>query len=88
MFFLFCGIVVYNVCKMMLLHQKFAVIRVWLQKDWPWLRKRQIRSLIIQRSVIDSSSTDDEMDPILHNAPQVARFDQYREALIGTYSVK
>ena len=88
MFLLFCGIVVYNVSKMISLPQRWGVIRVWLlEKDWPWVKRKQIRSLLIQGSNVDSSSSsDEEMDPILHNAPPVARFHEYREPLIETFS--
>ena len=70
------------------LPQKWGVMKVWLlEKDWPWTRRKKLRSLIIQRSVTDSSSSsDEEMDRILDNAPPVARFDKYREPLIETVS--
>ena len=88
MFLLFCGVIAYNASKMMLLPQKWGVVKVWLQeRDWPWGRRKQIRSLILPASANDSNSSsddDDEMDSVLHNAPPVAHFHEYREPLIET----
>ena len=46
------------------------------------------RSLLLQNSVtnsVGSSSSEDELDPILRNAPPVARYDKLREPLVETH---
>ena len=52
------------------------------------MKKKQIRSLILPYVDPDNdedlSSSDSELDPILQNVPPVARYDKYREPLIGT----
>ena len=52
------------------------------------MKRKQIRSLILPYVDPDNdedlSSSDSELDPILQNAPPVARYDEYREPLIGT----
>ena len=87
MFLLFCGVVVYHVYKKLSDTQRWRKMKVWLlDKKWPWMRRKPIRSLILPHIDTDSdlSSSDDELDPVLRNAPPVARFDQYREPLIET----
>ena len=89
MFLLFCGIVVYHILKKLSVTQRWGLMKVWLlDRSWPWMKRKQIRSLILPYVDPDNdedlSSSDSELDPILHNAPPVARYDQYREPLIGT----
>ena len=89
MFLLFCGIVVYHILKKLSVTRRWGLMKVWLcDRRWPWMKRKQIRSLILPYVDPDNdedlSSSDSELDPILHNAPPVARYDQYREPLIGT----
>ena len=89
MFLLFCGIVVYHILKKLSVTRRWGLMKVWLlDRRWPWMKKKQIRSLILPYVDPDNdedlSSSDSELDPILQNAPPVARYDQYREPLIGT----
>ena len=89
MFLLFCGIVVYHILKKLSVTRRWGLIKVWLlDRRWPWMKRKQIRSLILPYVDPDNdedlSSSDSELDPILHNAPPVARYDEYREPLIGT----
>ena len=90
MFLLFCGVVFYHVYKRLSNTQRFRIMKVWLfNKRWPWMKRKQIRSLIlpyIDPDNIDesSSSSDSELDPLLINAPPLARYDEYREPLIET----
>ena len=88
MFLLFCGVVVYHVYKKLSDTQRWRKVKVWLlQRRWPWMKQKPIRSLIlhINPDIGDElSSSDSELDPILHNAPPVARYDEYREPLIET----
>ena len=88
-FLLFCGIVVYHILKKLSVTRRWGLMKVWLlDRRWPWMKKKQIRSLILPYVDPDNdedlSSSDSELDPILQNAPPVARYDQYREPLIGT----
>ncbi|CAI8034210.1 hypothetical protein GBAR_LOCUS19284, partial [Geodia barretti] len=88
-FLLFCGIVVYHILKKLSVTRRWGLMKVWLlDRRWPWMKKKQIRSLILPYvdpdNYEDSSSSDSELDPILQNAPPVARYDEYREPLIGT----
>ena len=52
------------------------------------MKRKPIRSLILPYVDPDNdeylSSSEGELDPILHNAPPVARYDEYREPLIET----
>ena len=89
MFLLFCGIVVYHILKKLSVTRRWGLMKVWLlDRRWPWMKRKQIRSLILPYVDPDNdedlSSSDSELDPILRNAPPVARYDQYREPLIGT----
>ena len=89
MFLLFCGIVVYHILKKLSVTQRWGLMKVWLlDRKWPWMKRKQIRSLILPYVDPDNdedlSSSDSELDPILHNAPPVARYDEYREPLIET----
>jgi hypothetical protein len=89
MFLLFCGIVVYHILKKLSVTRRWGLMKVWLlDRRWPWMKRKQIRSLILPYVDPDNdedlSSSDSELDPILQNAPPVARYDQYREPLIGT----
>ena len=82
MFLLFCGIVAYTIVRMLASTVWWGRTKLWLQeKQWLFKKRKQIRPLIIQHSFTDStsSSSEDEMDPILQNAPPVARYDQLRE---------
>ena len=89
MFLLFCGVIAFNIAALVIQTQCWRNLKVWLlERQWiVWKRKTPIRSLILQHSVTDSSSSssDDEMDPILENAPPVARYDQLREPLVETH---
>ena len=91
MFLLFCGVVVYHVLKKLSDTERGRLMKLWLlDMRCPWMRRKPIRSLILPYidpdSVGDLSSSDDdgELDPILRNAPPVARYDEYREPLIET----
>ena len=89
MFLLFCGVMVYHIAKRTSETQRWRLMRVWLlDKKWPWMKRKPIRSLILPYidpdSVDELSSSDNELDPILQNAPPVARYDEYREPLINT----
>ena len=89
MILLFCGIVVYHILKKLSVTRRWGLMKVWLlDRRWPWMKRKQIRSLILPYVDPDNgedlSSSDSELDPILHNAPPVARYDQYREPLIET----
>ena len=89
MFLLFCGIVMYHILKKLSVTRRWGLMKVWLlDRKWPWMKRKQIRSLILPYVDPDNdedlSSSDSELDPILHNAPPVVRYDQYREPLIGT----
>ena len=89
MFLLFCGIVVYHVLKKLSVTRRWGLMKVWLlDRRWPWMKRKQIRSLILPYVDPDSdedlSSSDSELDPILQNAPPLARYDEYREPLIET----
>ena len=87
MFLLFCGVVVYHVFSKLSETQKWRLVKVWLlDKRWPWMKRKPIRSLILPHDPDnnDLSSSNGELDPILHNAPPVVRYDQYREPLIET----
>ena len=89
MFLLFCGVVVYHMLKRLSETQRWRLMRVWLlDRKWPWMKRKPIRSLILPYidpdSIDDLSSSDSELDPILQNAPPVARYDEYREPLIET----
>ena len=88
-YLLFCGIVVYHILKKLSVTRRWGLMKVWLlDRRWPWMKKKQIRSLVLPYVDPDNdedlSSSDSELDPILQNAPPVARYDQYREPLIGT----
>ena len=85
MFLLFCGVIVYHVIIKLSETQKWRLVKVWLlDKKWPWMKRKPIRSLILPYidpdNCADVSSSDDELEPI----PPVARYDEYREPLIGT----
>ena len=90
MFLLFCGIFFYHVYKRLSDTRRFRIMKVWLlDKRWPWMKRKPIRSLVlpyIDPDNIDelSSSSDSELDPLLMNAPPLARYDEYREPLIET----
>ena len=86
MFLLFCGVVIYHVYKIFSDTQWWGKMKVWLlDKRWPWMKRKPIRSLILNHSGVDElSSSDSELDPILANAPPVVRYDEYREPLIET----
>ena len=88
MFLLFCGVVLYHVYKRLSDTQRFRIMKVWLlNKRWPWIKRKKIRSLIlpyIDPDNIELSSSDSELDPLLINAPPLARYDEYREPLIET----
>ena len=86
-FLLFCGIVVYHILKKLSVTRRWGLMKVWLlDRRWPWMKRRQIRSLILPYVDPDNdedlSSSDSELDPILQNAPPVARYDKYREPLM------
>ena len=79
----------YHIAKRTSETQRWRLMRVWLlDKKWPWMKRKPIRSLILPYidpdSVDELSSSDNELDPILQNAPPVARYDEYREPLINT----
>ena len=86
MFLLFCGVVIYHVYKKFSDTQWWGKMKVWLlDKRWPWMKRKPIRSLILNHSGVDElSSSDSELDPILGNAPPVVRYDEYREPLVET----
>ena len=87
MFLLFCGIVAYNIKTILIQTRCWRNLKVWLlERQCVRRKKTPIKSLVLQHSVYDSSSSsgDDEMDPILENAPPVARYDQFREPLVET----
>ena len=86
MFLLFCGVVIYHVYKKFSDTQWWGKMKVWLlDKRWPWMKRKPIRSLILNHSGVDDlSSSDSELDPILGNAPPVIRYDEYREPLVET----
>ena len=89
MFLLFCGIITWNICKILNGTHYWGKLKIWLQENrWPWKKRNTVRSLVLQNSVTESlsssSSSEDELDPILHNAPPVARYDQLREPLVET----
>ena len=90
-FLLFCGIVVYHILKKLSVTRRWGLMKVWLlDRRWPWMKKKQIRSLILPYVDPDNdenlSSSDSELDPILQNVQPVPSFDNYREPLIGTTS--
>ena len=87
MFLLFFGVVLYHVYKRLSDTQRFMIMKVWLlDKRWPWMKKKPIRSLVLP--YIDPDNIDEltcsELDPLLMNAPPLARYDEYREPLIET----
>ena len=89
MFLLFCGIVFYHVYKRLSDTQKFRIMKMWLlNKRWPWMKRKPIRSVILPYidpdNIDELSSSDNELDPLLINAPPLARYDEYREPLIET----
>ena len=86
MFLLFCGVVIYHVCMIFSDTQWWGKMKVWLlDKRWPWMKRKPIRSLILNHSGVDDlSSSESELDPILANAPPVIRYDEYREPLVET----
>ena len=85
MFLVFCGVVSYNVYKKISNTKSWIAMKNWiLEKKWPCKARYLTRSLILPPVMTDSSSSDDEMDPILQNAPPVAKYDEYREPLIET----
>ena len=86
MFLLFCGVVIYHVCMKISDTQWWGKMKVWLlDKRWPWMKRKPIRSLILNNSGIDElSGSDNELDPILADAPPVVRYDEYREPLVET----
>ena len=87
MFLVFCGVILYHMLKKLSNTQTWGKMKVWmLDKKWPWMKQKPIRSLILSNtgSAGELSSSEDELDPILGNAPPVIRYDQYREPLIGT----
>ena len=89
MFLLFCGIIVYHILKKVSVTRRWGLMKVWLlDRRWPWMKRKPIRSLILPYVDPDNdeylSSSEGELDPILHNAPPVARYDEYREPLIET----
>ena len=89
MFLLFCGIVVYHILKKLSVTRRWGLMKVWLlDRRWPWMKRKQIRSLILPYVDPDNdedlSSSDSELDPILQNAPPVANYDEYREPLVGS----
>ena len=83
MFLLFCGVILYHVMMKLPVTQKW---RLLLDKKWPWMKRKPIRSLILPYidpdncDDVSSSSSDDELGPM----PPVARYDEYREPLIET----
>ena len=93
MFLLFCGIIICHILKKLSVTRRWGLVRVWfLDQRWPWMKRKQIRSLILPYVDPDNdedlSSSDGELDPILHNAPPVARYNEYREPLIETNSCR
>ena len=87
MFLVFCGVILYHMLKKLSNTQTWRKMKVWmLDKKWPWMKQKPIRSLILSNTgnAGELSSSEDELDPILGNAPPVIRYDQYREPLIGT----
>ena len=88
MFLLFCGIVAVNLFQIVGGTHYWGQVKVWLQeKKWPWRKRKTVRSLVLRHSLTDSlssSSSEDELDPILQNAPPVARYDKLREPLVET----
>ena len=86
MFLLFCGVVAFNIGTIVTNTQCWGKLKIWvLERQWIWKKRTPIKSLVLQHSVSDtSSSSDDEMDPILENAPPVAHYDQLREPLVET----
>jgi predicted outer membrane repeat protein len=88
MFLLFCGIVAWNLFHIVGGTDYWGQVKVWLQeKKWPWRKRKTVRPLVLRHSVTDSlssSSSEDELDPILQNAPPVARYDKLREPLVET----
>ena len=89
MFLLFCGIVTWNIYQCLGGALYWEKLKVWLQeKNWPWRKRKSVRPLLLQNSVtnsVGSSSSEDELDPILRNAPPVARYDKLREPLVETH---
>jgi hypothetical protein len=84
-FLLFFGIVSCRVSVHLLITQKWQLVKVWLlDKRWPWIKRTPVRPLII-RSADDEegSSSESEVDPLLHGAPPVARYDELREPCIN-----
>ena len=86
MFLLVFGVGAHNVYKKISATGRWDTMKVWLlEKDWPWMKRKRIRSLILPHAMIDSSSSsEEELDPLLQNAPPVAKYDCYREPLFET----
>ena len=83
------GVIVYHILKKVSVTRRWGLMKVWLlDRRWPWMKRKPIRSLILPYVDPDNdeylSSSEGELDPILHNAPPVARYDEYREPLIET----
>ena len=86
MFLLFCGVVAYHIIIKLTATHKWGALKVWLlDRRWPWMKQKPIRSLIlpyIDPDTDEESDSGDELDPLLENAPPVARYNEYREPLI------
>ena len=82
---LFCGIITYNIVQLFVRTNFWRELKTSLQEKWASKKKKQVRSLLLQHSLSDSSSTsnsEDEQDSLLANAPPLARYDQLREPLV------
>jgi hypothetical protein len=86
MFLMFCGVVVYHMLKKLSVTQKWRLMKVWLlDRRWPWMKQKPIRSLVLPYTDNNElSSSDSELDPILQDAPPMAHYDAFREPLIET----
>ena len=90
MFVVFCGVVLHSIFKTVASTQCWERFIIWIVVEKKRLLKKRkpIKSLVIQHSFSDSSSSssssEDEMDPILQNAPPLAQYDQFREPLVET----
>ena len=85
---LFCGIILYHMYK------KISVTQWWLRFiRWLLNKKKQITKRIKRKKFViklhhesssseELSSSENELDPLLRDAPPIARYDQYREPLI------
>ena len=83
MLFFVVGVVIYHILKKISATLMCTFMKVWLlDQRWPWMKRKQITSLILPFASPDSdedlNSSDGELDPI------ATQCDVYREPLIGT----